>query len=69
MPIESLYGSIEDPWVAFAFAATQLPAILVTVINRPKSTGNRKADDEYAVGREATWHHYHTVYATGYGAI
>ena len=68
LPIESLYGPIEDLWGIFAFAAPPLRAILVNVNNRPKSTDNRKADDECAAGRKAVLYHYQTAHATGYDA-
>ena len=66
LSIESVYGSIKDPWVVFPFAAPPLRSILVTVHNRPTSTGNRKADDEYAAGRKAVPHHYQTVHTASY---
>jgi len=67
LPIESPYGSIKDPWVTYAFAATQLRAILVTVHDRLTSTGNLKADEECAARRKAQYR-YQTVHATGYDA-
>jgi len=68
LPIESLYRPIEDLWVTYAFAATPLRAILVTVHSRPKSTDNRKADAEGEAEKKAALHHYQTMHVTGYGA-
>ena len=69
LPIEFPYGSIEDPWASYAFAATQLRAILVTVNSRPKSTAHQIANDAYGAHKKVAWPHYQTVHATGYDAI